>query len=347
MLHLRRLLHEREALITIGVFGLMQMMADFFADWGLTTISASCRAVGFGLVLTLLLLGLKRRTAPLNVPLCFGEQESRQELLATLDRFVISTGLSKAVREINQLSPVDRAELAIRLSPDVRNSRNRDTWQEAFTRLLAEWEKEVDDRLHRWLPGVHSGIVYHIRPGVVLPLAFALGYAVGLRRSVVLYHSSPTGEFYCVMNLTHPRVLFENPPPSQTYAFQQVPPDLIPPEQGRERLILHFVVSDHHQPALNAHPEHEHATSVAIYLPQALPRNHDWLPCAQMIWRLASPWVQAFRQVDICLAVPDALAFALGMTFARTPHLRVCHWFGEQYLPVLDLQRLATRPPFD
>lgn len=344
MLRIRRILQEREALITIGIFGIAQMAADVAADLGGQWVSAALRLTGIVAVLLVLVADWRRRTTLLPVPLLFAEEENREQLRAKYEHFVLATKLRKPVQELDALSPVQRSELYIRLSPDVRHDASPDTWQKGLQQLLHEWEKEVDVRLQRWLPGVHSGIVYHVRPNIVLPIAFALGYAVGLRRSVVLYHTAPSGEVYRVMDLTQPRVLFEQP--TSEVPLQQIPPDITPPTEKGDRLILHLVVSDRHLPALDAHPDHTLATSVAIYLNQTLPQG-DWLPYAQAIWSKASPWLNAFRQVDICLVGTDALVFALGMAFSRTPHLRVCHWFNGQYLPVIDLSEISARPPFD
>lgn len=344
MAKLLRILHTREALFTIGIFGIAQMAADLFADFGYDEVAAMLRFAGIVLVVLVLVVDWRRRATSLEVPLLFAEEESREQLRSKFDRLVWETRLQKAVRELDYLSPVQRSELYIRLPRNLRSSCEPKLWQDAFLQVLREWEKEVDTRLQRWLPGIHCRVVYHIRPNVVLPIAFALGNAVGLRRSVVLYHATPAGELYRVMDLTQPRVLFENP--DTQIPIQQVPEDIQPPQQRGERLILHLVVSDRHSPALDAHPDHQQATSVAIYLNQTLPQG-DWLSYAQAIWAKASPWINAFQQVDLCLVGTDALMFALGMAFSRTPRLRVCHWLNGQYLPVIDLSEISTQPPFD
>ncbi|MCS6830671.1 MAG: hypothetical protein NZ749_08505 [bacterium] len=339
-----RILHTREALFTIGIFGITQMAADLFADFGYDEVAAMLRFAGIVLVVLVLVVDWRRRATSLEVPLLFAEEESRELLRSKFDRFVWETRLQKVVRELDILSPVQRSELYIRLSRNVRASDDPRVWQDAFEQVLREWEKEVDARLQRWLPGAHRGVVYHVRPNIVLPIAFALGNAVGLRRSIVLYHATPAGEPYQVMNLTQPRVLFEEP--AIQIPLQQTPKNICLPQQRGERLILHLVVSDRHPPALDAHPDAQQATSVAIYLNQVLPQG-DWLPYAQAIWAKASPWINAFQQIDLCLVGTDALMFALGMAFSRTPRLRVCHWFDGQYLPVIDLSDVSTRPPFD
>lgn len=344
MLKILRVLHEREALFTIGIFGVAQMAADLAADFGHSEVSMVIRGAGIAMVLAVLLWDWRRRTTRLPVPLLFAEADNREQIHAEFNKFVEQTHLHKTVRGLETLSQVQRSELYIRLSPDVRASSPPGAWQDAFQLLLHEWEKEVDARLQRELPKVHAVAIYHIRPHIVLPIAFALGYAVGLRRSVVLYHTAPSGEIYRVMDLVQPRVLLGSP--SQEVPLQQIPPDITPPQQKGERLILHLVVSDRHAPALDAHPDHQQATNVAIYLNQTLPQG-NWLPYAQAIRAKASPWVHAFRQVDVCLVGTDALVFALGMAFSRTSHLRVCHWFGDQYLPVIDLSEISARPPFD
>jgi hypothetical protein len=334
---------EHETLFTIGVFGLAQMAADLMVDFNVPYLPAAIRFVGVLVVVLVLWTRVKNRQTEVSVPLVFAEDESRELVQEKFDRFVEATRLHKAVKELDVLAKLNRNELHIRLAPNVRETTDRSSWQGNFRQLLREWEKEVDERVRRWLPGRYRGVVYHVRPNVVLPMAFALGYSVGLRRAVILYHASGS-QTYRVMDLTYPRTLFERPQPP--IPLKQEPENLSPPEQRGDRLILHIVVSERHRPTLEAHPDHAQATSVAIYHDQTLPQS-DWLPYAQAIWQKAQPWVNAFQQVDICLACPDALAFALGMAFARMSTFRVCHWINSQYMPVLDLKEVDSHPPFD
>ncbi|GBC92715.1 hypothetical protein HRbin15_01192 [bacterium HR15] len=344
MQKLKLLLVEWELLITIGTFGLAQMIADLSVDMGRSEFAAVIRFVGIIIVIGVLILGFWQRPSPLRVPLLFVEEDNSELAHTKFERLVESLRLEKSVKVIDAHAPVHRQELVIRLDTAVRYSSKKTDWQEALKQLIHEWDKEVDARLQRWLPAHYSGIIYHIRPNIVLPLAFGLGAAVGLRRSVILYHQAAEGAPYQVMDLTHPRVLFEEP--KQPIDFEQQPPDIRPPADKGDHLILHWIFSDRHQPDLNAHPDYSTATSVAFYHSSALPQD-DWLSYVQTLYRWAKPWVNAFKQVDICLICPDALAFALGMAFSRSAHLRVCHWMGAQYMPVVNLSWIERRLPFD
>lgn len=344
MQKLRLLFLERELLITIGVFGLTQMAADLGADLGWGQFAAITRGAGILIVIGVLVYSTWRRPSPLRVPLLFVEENNRELARQKFERMVQSIRLEKSVKALDTCSPVKQQELVIQLDVAVRSSSKKAEWQKALEKLIQEWDEEVDKRLKRWLPAPYSGIIYHIRPNLVLPLAFGLGAAVGLRRSLILYHQTPEDTLYLVMDLTKPRVLFEEP--KEDIHFQQLPDDIQPPHEKGDHLILHCVFSDRHEPDLQGHPNHSSATSVAFYHSSALPQG-DWLPYVQKLFQWARPWVSAFKQVDICLVCPDALAFALGMAFSRSMHLRVCHWIGSQYVPVVDLSWIEKRLPFD
>lgn len=344
MYRLNRILLEHETLVTIGIFGLAQMFADLFSDAGYSAGAMITRLAGIVLVLAMLIWSWRRKPSPLSVPLLLIEENKKEDARARYQAFVKQTRLDKDVREIDKMSPVREEELYIRMTPTIRDSLAPERWHEEFLRLVREWDEEVDERLYRWYPDYHSGLVYHLRPMVVLPMAFALGAAVGLRRSVVLYHSSPQGSAYRVMDLGQPRRVLE--PPDQKCPLEQRPAEIKPPDEKQEHLILHIVLSDHHSPDLNAHAERQSAVNLALYCNQRLPDSGEWLPYVQSIWQCAKPWIHAFQRVDICLICPDAVAFALGMAFSGNPHIRVCHRVGTEYVPVVHLEWLKEHLAF-
>jgi hypothetical protein len=47
------------------------------------------------------------------------------------------------------------------------------------------------------------------------------------------------------------------------------------------------------------------------------------------------------------LAVPHAVAMALGMAFSRSPKVRLCHWYQGTYKPVAELRWIEQKLPFD
>ncbi|MEJ5251880.1 MAG: hypothetical protein HPY54_08920 [Chthonomonadetes bacterium] len=338
MYRLKSILLERETLLTIGIFGLAQMVADLFSDAGYSAGAMITRLAGIALVLAVLVASWLRKPSSLSVPLLLIEENKKEDARARYHAFVKQIGLGSSVREIGRVSPVREEELYIRMTPTIRDTSAPEKWHEEFLRLIREWDEEVDERLYRWYPDYHSGLVYHLRPMVVLPMAFALGATVGLRRSVVLYHSSPQGSAYRVMDLREPRRVLE--PPDQECPLQQIPEEIKPPEEKQRQLILHIVLSDHHFPDLSAHVEHQSAVNLALYYNQRLPDSGEWLPYVQTVWQRVKPWIHAFQRVDICLICPDAVAFALGMAFSGNPHIRVCHRIGTQYVPVVHLEWL-------
>lgn len=77
-------------------------------------------------------------------------------------------------------------------------------------------------------PFSHEGFCYHIYPHIVLPLAFALGASVNLRRPLrplVLYHCQNQEKFYRVIDLKDPREVSYKPE-TNTIALKTVPEDL-------------------------------------------------------------------------------------------------------------------------
>lgn len=335
-MNLRRFLAERELLVTFGVFGITQMSADLLADLDRGTWSALLRGVGIIVIIGLLWLS-RRSRQPLLIPLMLIECSGREVERTKLDCFLRQTGLERAAKAIDSCSSVKREDLVLSIKSDLRNSTESVEWERAFQSLVQAWSKDVDEPLERLSLSSGAGRCYHIRPNIVIPMAFAAGSAVGLRRSIVLYHTTPQGKCHRVIDLQQPRRLHE-PPDDKLQGLQVLPEGIEPPSEFGERLILHLVISDRHPPNFNAHPDFTEALNVAIYYNQALLNEADWLPCVQTFVLEAKKWINRFQQVELCLICPDAVAFALGMAFSRTPHLKICHWFAGEYLPVIDLR---------
>ncbi|GIV18232.1 MAG: hypothetical protein KatS3mg022_3667 [Armatimonadota bacterium] len=98
-----RVVHERQELISIGIFGLIQMLADAVADFGCSSLAALIRLLGIVFVIWVLAMSYRRHTAPLSVPLLFAEEESRETLRAHFDRFVRTAQLQKQVSPVQPL----------------------------------------------------------------------------------------------------------------------------------------------------------------------------------------------------------------------------------------------------
>ncbi len=278
----------------------------------------------------------------------FTEAEKREDARAELKQFEHSTRTERTVKLLDSNSPVREEELYIQLD-DAKTLRQKDEstrWRKALQKLVRECDEEVDERLKRWIVGQYKGMVYLVSPNVVLPPAFYLGAAVGLRRPLKIYQRNAPGDYHLAIDLSEtPRRLLE-PPAQDITEIRTIPEDAAPPETQQERLILHLLIG-RHEPRFEAHPDHATAVSVGFYYPETLPHEGDWLPYVQTFVQLAKPWVERYKQIDICLAVPHAVAMALGMAFSRSPKVRLCHWYQGTYKPVAELRWIEQKLPFD
>ncbi len=342
---LQRFVAEHEALISLAIFGVLAMMADLCSDIGWTWVAAGLRIAGIVALIGLLIYVFygRRRVRLFPVPLMFTTEGDREKARALFERFVSSQRLS--VKPIERCTPVPAHDLLIVVRRDPREAQEPSAWEEAWQSLVREWEQEVDRRLMRSLMP-NEQLRYHLCPHLWLPLAFALGAAVGLRRAIVLYHRQQD-RFYRVLDLSNPRCLFEEP------AASVPPPEREPPDwtalPAGERLALHIGITDRHAfPEFSAHPDQERIISAALVYRQALNPERDWLPYVQWLYRAAQPLLGNYPQVDVCLTVPVPIAFALGMACSRTPKIRVCDYRqAGQYVPVFSLATIEQRLPFD
>jgi hypothetical protein len=343
---IRRFLAEREVLIGLVIFGVLVMFADICSDLDWHFTAATFRIVGILALFTLLGFDLwfRFRHRPIDVPLMFTTEKDRSAARAEWGRFLVASRLSPSVKLIEQVSSVREEDLIIRLDHDPKSSPNPDDWREAWQELLREWEREVDQRLKRDLPA-DERFWYHIVPHVWLPLSFALGASVGLRRPIILYHRQEGGIFQ-VMDLREPRRLFHEPdtaiePP------KRVPDDWTNLPKGG-KLILHLGITDRHPfPEFTAHPDHQTAVSVGLVYPFDLKPQKDWLGYVQWLYRETRELLGKYQQVDLCIASPSPIAFALGMAFSRTPKVTVCDYQNSKYVPVFSLSEIEKRLPFD
>ena len=346
LIRVQQVLVEAEELISLLIFGLITMIADLLDLWS-PAAGGICRAIGLVLFIGCIICILHQRTRVLAVPLLFTEEINRQNARSMFERFVDVAGLRKSIRVIESSSPLRQTDLVITLNrPNPRNSPDPGVWKYAWEGLLQEWEREVDQRLGRKLR------CYHILPHVPLPLSFALGASVGLRRRVILYHHQPKQEeIFCVLDLSEdPRELFQLPSKAQIKAPEQYPPNLqILPLKNR--LILHLLITERHlssfQHQIQRHPDHTEADSVILAYQETLNPKVSWLPYVQHLVHAARPLLNRYSRVDLCLLCPSAIAFALGMAFSRTPFITVCDWQHSRYVPVFSLSEVERRLPFD
>ncbi|MFQ3611306.1 MAG: hypothetical protein SNJ72_07410, partial [Fimbriimonadales bacterium] len=254
-------------------------------------------------------------------------------------------------RLIEKTSPVYSDDLFIQMLSQeaipLRSDKNPTHWEQVARQMLREWYEEVDRPLKRWVQERYQGYVYHVCPHVVLPMAFFLGAAVGLRRRLVLYQLDQGGvRFDPNIDLsTDVRRVLE-PSKISVENIQETHLEGSAQEGDGDYLILHFSIG-RHPVQFDSHSNYQQAMNVGFYLPGNLPEASDWLPYVQALYQRSKDWVNRYQRVEVCLATPSTVAFALGMAFSRTPKMTVCHWFNAQYLPVLSLRLIEERLPFD
>lgn len=356
MQRLADLITRYELLLSIGIFGVAQMGADILADLELGIAAAILRGLGIALIGGILIWSLKQRHRPLNVPLVFTEAERREVARAELKQFEMHTHTERVVKMLDTISPVREEELYIQLqlrgdseqreALELRKADDPEVWRETLKRLVREWDEEVDERLKRWITGRYQGVVYHISPDVMLPAAFYLGAAVGLRRNVKIYQRNSPNNYHLAIDLAGNARRVLEPPEKEITGIQQKPAEKTLPETRGDRLILHLSIGGR-SPAFEEHPDHAEADSVGFYYPESLPPNEDWLPYVQAFVQRAKPWVDRYAQVDICLITPHSVGMALGMAFSRSPHVRLCHRYERVYKPVAELRWIEQKLPFD
>jgi hypothetical protein len=348
MKHINEFLLRHEQILSIGIFGIAQMGADILADLGWGYAAALVRGFGILALFAILFWSMRRQERVLEVPLVFTEAEKREDARAQLKQFEAHTRTERTVKLLDSSSPVREEELYIQLHKvsQLRQIDDLTVWHDALTQLVREWDEEVDERLQRWIVGQYKGTVYLVSPNVVLPAAFFLGAAVGLRRPLKIYQRNAPGDYHLAIDLSKTTRRLLEPPAQDITEIRTIPEDATPPETQQERLILHLVIG-RHEPRFEAHPDHASADSVAFYYPESLPPNADWLPYVQAFVQRAKPWVDRYAQVDICLAMPHSVAMALGMAFSRSPQIRVCHWYEGVYKPVAELRWIEQKLPFD
>ncbi|NHM27873.1 hypothetical protein G7K71_12975 [Desulfofundulus sp. TPOSR] len=274
------------------------------------------------------------------VPLLLSESPDRNTARALFNSFTTGAGLQVAKDELPDRASLDPEELFLCLQGlpvNIRDSANFQDWEDAWRVLLSGWEG-IDKRL---LSACSQGYVYHLHIHLVLPLAFAVGATLGLRRAVVLYHQEG-GRYFKVLDLTRSRVLFEK-------ADSSVPePEVIEEKngQGQAKLVLHFFISERHALSLRNHPDWETADNAALVYRMALPEG-NWLGYVQHLVGRGLELARDYQQVEVCLTCPAVVAFALGMAFSREPKFTVCQWFGTEqpprYRPVFSLGKVEER----
>lgn len=250
--------------------------------------------------------------------------------------------MSKEVKILEKIASLPEHDLLIRISrPNIRESNNLDDWVAVWRELVREWEREVEQKLMRTF--ISEKCCYHLFLHLPLALSFALGAAVDLRRSVILYHRQQYS-FYPVFNLTNPRRLFENPKESINPPMHLSNPDN--PPSSEKLILLLIAITDRHDVTWNVHPDAQNSRFEKLVYSFALNPKDDWLPYVQHIYQKANSLIVNFERVDICLICPSVVAFALGMAFSRNSKISVCNWFNNQYIPVFSLEEIERRLPF-
>lgn len=342
MPNLQRFMKEHDILIGIMIFGGFGMLADLYNDYGNSYYAKGIRIAG---LLSLLILFIYEviKTHTLNVPIMFTEEKNRDSYRNMFNSFIQHTKLNRAAKTLESISQLTSNDLIIFLNTNPRDSHDKQDWIKAWKTLLREWEQEIDHKLTVELISMDKRC-YQIVPQVVLPLSFALGASVNMRRSLVIYHRQ-TEQYYQVLDLMDPRILFDEPIDSTSKP--QIIPENLDTLPQVNKLILHIIISARHQLSFENHPHNSTAANTAIIYNFDLNPKMNWLPYAQIIVQRARPLISKYKEIEICLICPSAIAFALGMAFSRNAHVTVCHWFADnKYRPVFPLSEIELQPPF-
>lgn len=342
---IRRFLAEREVFISLVIFGVLMMSADVLNELEHKTAAARTRMVGIGILLLLFIADyvLRSYRSAFPIPLMLAEESDREDRRALFTSFLAATHLRKQAKVIEATTPVRTEDLIVHFRvPDVRTSADEKVWYQAWSELVDGWEHHLDRPLGR-TPFAGEGRCYHVFPHIVLPLAFALGASVNLRRRIVLYHAQ--GErFHKVIDLSHPRRLFEDADKSVPSPKKE--PKSVAGLPKSRKLILHIFISYRHQVQFQSHPDHKTADNAALTYGDLNP-DEDWLPYTQHLVSQTRLLTDKYEEVILCLACPAVIAFALGMALSRNSKITVCHWLDNKYVPVFSLSHIEKNLPFD
>lgn len=336
-------------MIGLFIFGFSSMVADLCSNLGNNNLAAILR--GAGLVAFILVFGvdivLRWMRKPAIIPLMFTEETDKRTSRNMFESFIGSDKTLKNESKIlDKVSNIKLEDSIIRLDrSNPRNSSESSEWISSWKELLREWEYDIDKKLMEE-PFANEGYCYHIVPHIALPLAFALGATVNLRRPLALYHyQNQDKKFYNVIELHDPReVIYE--PEVDVEPPETVPEDFNDLDSG-DKLILHIVISARHPENFQLHEDHNNAANAAIVYRSDLNPNGDWLPYVQQIFQKAKPIINRYDKVEICLICPSVIAFALGMAFSRKGSLEVCHYCCDnRYRPVFPLSEIERKLHF-
>lgn len=342
---IRRFLAEREVFVSLVIFGVLMMVADTLSELEHKTAAARTRIVGIAALLVLFLADywLRSRRSSFAIPLMFTEEPIREARRSLFASFLEVTGLGKQAKVIEAMTPIRAEDLIVALNgSEARSSRDPAVWVEAWKELVHNWEQQLDRPL-AGTPFASEGRTYYIFPHIVLPLAFALGASVNLRRRIVLYHFQGE-EFYRVIDLSHPRSLFDDtdkdlPSPKKApTSFTDFP--------KTKKLLLHIFITSRHQVPMEAHADHDSSDKAALIYDFDLNPSEDWLPYIQRLVKEMRPLIDKYEEVVVCLACPAVIAFALGMALSRNPRITVCHWLDNYYQPVFSLSQIEKKLAF-
>lgn len=344
LLQLKRLMVERDIWIGLLIFGICAMSADLLGDLGRRDLAAIVRFFGLFLLFVLLISDfvLRKKRQPFAVPIMFTEETNKLKSRNMFNSYLQAAKLSRSANVLEKLTQVKIDDLIIRLDRrNPRDSNETQDWIDVWAELLSEWQDIDRESIEE--PFTTEGRCYHIFPHVILPLAFALGASVNLRRSLVLYHIQDE-QFYNVFDLHNPREIIQGGDSTVK------PPELIPSNLDalpkKDKLILHILMSTRHVENFQAHVDYRNADNVALAYHFDLDPATNWVPYVKQIFQHAKPLIAQYRQVEICLICPSVVAFALGMAFSRTPNLTVCHKFDSSYQPVFPLSQIEHQLPF-
>jgi hypothetical protein len=333
-LNLDRFLAENDLLIAILIFGGLTTFADIVSDWEQGNCASMWIRIFELVVLFLLFLIFRARKKEFKVPIVFSEDKQKDEHDEKLfPKFIEQCSLRGEIKSLNRLMSVHEESLHIGLKKSPRYLDDPDEWFEEWQDLVDAWTN-LDGRLQRNYRG-GGEFDYRIIPHIPLPLSFAMGASVGLRRNCFLYHYERQQVHGPVIELANRSKIFQKrgaETDDPVFSSQG-----IDDAAKKTKIILHLGVTERHNfPDFQLHPNYKSAASVGYVYKKTLTSAEAWLPYVQGLFEKSLPFLK-YNSVEICLDCPSPIAFALGVVFSRTPKISLCNYQGNKYVRVLSL----------
>jgi len=217
-----------------------------------------------------------------------------------------------------------------------RASKEPDDWKKAWNEIMKKWE-ELEKQVRS---KIDKGIKYIVFPHVPIPLSFALGASVNLRRPIRLYHYQEDS-FYPVLRIQSRKYLFPEKisdkyrPPEIYNNFDQ---NL---STNDKKLDVYISIGRHE---INPIQYSQNCHFIILKYDNLNPEI-VWLPYVQHIVKIVNGLINNYKEVNIRLITPSVIAFALGMAFSRSQNITVSTYLDNNYFQVFSLKTIENEYP--